>query len=227
MRQGQTPKRRTVKESGLRVVSESSRESAEETGDTTVASVDPATARPLLAAAAAENFGGLELSTMLSEALRDDVDVTLIDKNESFVFGFSKLDVMFGCTTLDAVSLPYRKIDEARGSLPPADDHRDRPRRAERDDRQRRHEADVLVIALGADYDFDATPELAAAGNDFYSVAGAEHLGGLRFKRTAPLLRCLFCKPTNWSEPARIRACGCRRACSLLRSSSFPTSSGS
>ena len=38
------------------------------------------------------------------------------------------------------------------------------------------HEADVLVIALGADYDMDATPGLAEGGNEFYSVAGAERL---------------------------------------------------
>ena len=38
------------------------------------------------------------------------------------------------------------------------------------------HAADVLVIALGADYDMDATPGLAEAGNEFYSVAGAERL---------------------------------------------------
>ena len=38
------------------------------------------------------------------------------------------------------------------------------------------HEADVLVVALGADYDLDATPGLAEAGNEFYSVAGAERL---------------------------------------------------
>jgi sulfide:quinone oxidoreductase len=40
-------------------------------------------------------FGGLELSTMLSEALGDRLDLTLIDKNDSFFFGLSKLDVMF------------------------------------------------------------------------------------------------------------------------------------
>lgn len=38
------------------------------------------------------------------------------------------------------------------------------------------HEADVLVVALGADYDMDATPGLAEGGNEFYSVAGAEEL---------------------------------------------------
>jgi len=47
-------------------------------------------------------FGGLELSTMLSEALGDDIEVTLIDKSDSFYFGFSKLDVMFGHAKPDA-----------------------------------------------------------------------------------------------------------------------------
>ena len=55
-------------------------------------------------------FGGLELTTILSEALGDDLDLTLIDKSDSFVFGFSKLDVMFGRTTLDAVRIPYRSV---------------------------------------------------------------------------------------------------------------------
>ncbi len=39
-----------------------------------------------------------------------------------------------------------------------------------------RYEADVLVIALGADYDINATPGLAEYGNEFYSFAGAERL---------------------------------------------------
>ncbi|MGA8805025.1 MAG: NAD(P)/FAD-dependent oxidoreductase, partial [Solirubrobacterales bacterium] len=48
------------------------------------------------------------MSTALSEALGEQVDVTLIDKGEAFVFGFSKLDVMFGREAPDAVRLPYR-----------------------------------------------------------------------------------------------------------------------
>ena len=55
-------------------------------------------------------FGGLELSSILSEALGNDLDLTLIDRNDSFFFGFSKLDVMFGRKTADAVRLPYRNI---------------------------------------------------------------------------------------------------------------------
>ena len=55
-------------------------------------------------------FGGLELATRLSEEVPDAVEVTLIDQSESFVFGYSKLDVMFGREKPDAVHLYYRDI---------------------------------------------------------------------------------------------------------------------
>jgi sulfide:quinone oxidoreductase len=124
-------------------------------------------------------FGGLELSTVLSEELGDDVDVTLIEKNDAFVFGFSKLDVMFGRTTPDAVRLAYREIVKPgvrvlRETITAIDPE---ARRVTTDAGV--HDADVLVIALGADYDFDATPGLAEGGNEFYSVAGAERLAGV------------------------------------------------
>ena len=113
---------------------------------------------------------------MLSEALGDAVDVTLIDKSDSFVFGFSKLDVMFGYETPDAVRLPYREIVKPgvrllRETITAIDPT---ARRVTTD--AGAHEADILVVALGADYDFDATPGLAEGDNEFYSVAGAERL---------------------------------------------------
>jgi sulfide:quinone oxidoreductase len=121
-------------------------------------------------------FGGLELATMLSEAGADDFAVTLIDQSDAFVFGYSKLDVLFGRTTPDAVRLPYREISKPgvtvlRETITAIDAE---ARRVITDAGV--HEADVLVIALGADYDFDATPGLTDAGNEFYSVAGAERL---------------------------------------------------
>ena len=144
----------------------------------------PASLRVLVLGA---GFGGLELSTMLSEALGDEVEVTLIDKSDAFVFGYSKLDVMFGRTTLDAVRLPYRDVvkpgvrfvQETITAIDPE------ARRVTTDAGV--HEADVLVVALGADYDLDATPGLAEAGNEFYSVAGAERLarGAARRSRRA------------------------------------------
>ena len=48
-------------------------------------------------------FGGLELATRLSDTVADEVRITLIDQNEGFTFGFSKLDVLFGRTDAAAV----------------------------------------------------------------------------------------------------------------------------
>src|ERR1043166_2726793 len=117
-------------------------------------------------------FGGLELCTMLSEAFGDGVDVTLIDKSDSFYFGFSKLDVMFGHTTPDAVKLPYKKVvkpgvrvlQETISSIDPV------AKRVTTD--RGTHEADFMVVALGADYDFDVTPGMVEA-TEFYTLAGA------------------------------------------------------
>lgn len=39
-------------------------------------------------------FGGLELAAQLSDTLAD-LHVILIDHNDGFTFGFSKLDVLF------------------------------------------------------------------------------------------------------------------------------------
>ncbi len=121
-------------------------------------------------------FGGLELATVLSEAVGDEVEVTLIDKNDAFVFGYSKLDVMFGRTTLEAVRLPYRDLAKpGLRFLQQTITAIDPTARVVTTD-EAVHEADVLVVALGADYDFDATPGLAEGGNEFYSVAGAQRL---------------------------------------------------
>jgi sulfide:quinone oxidoreductase len=55
-------------------------------------------------------FGGLELSTVLSERLASDVEVTLIDQNDAFTLGFSKLDIVFRQQTREEVRLPYRHL---------------------------------------------------------------------------------------------------------------------
>jgi sulfide:quinone oxidoreductase len=122
-------------------------------------------------------FGGLELSTTLSDALGDELDLTLIDAGDAFVFGYSKLDVMFGRTQLDAVRLPYsaiskpgvRFVQERVAAIDP-------DRKSVTTDSST-YDADYLVVALGADYDYDHTPGLSEA-NEFYSVAGAARLAG-------------------------------------------------
>ena len=124
-------------------------------------------------------FGGLELSTSLSEALGDGIEVTLIDQADSFIFGFAKLDLMFGRATESAIRHPYagfakpgaRLLRETVTGIDPE------ARRVTTDGGM--HEADILVVALGADYDVSDTPGIVLGRNEFYSVAGAAHLAGV------------------------------------------------
>ena len=121
-------------------------------------------------------FGGLELSTVLSEAFGDGVEVTLIDKNDSFYFGFSKLDVMFGPAKPNAVRLPYKKLVKPGVRLLQETISLVDPIAKRVTTNRGAHEADFLVVALGADYDFAATPGMADA-TEFYTLAGATQLG--------------------------------------------------
>jgi sulfide:quinone oxidoreductase len=118
-------------------------------------------------------FGGLELSSRVSAALGDDVEVTLIDRGDAFVFGFSKLDLMFGRKVPDEVRLRYADV------VTPHVRFRQETITAIDPDTRRvttdldAYEADVLVVALGADLDIPATPGLAEAGHEFYTLPGA------------------------------------------------------
>jgi len=121
-------------------------------------------------------FGGLELSTRLAEEFGggpDEVEVTLVDRNDSFVFGFAKLDVMFGRAQPEDVRYYYRDIVK-----PGVRFVQTAVRAIDPTSRQVRtdagtFDADVLVVALGADLHPEATPGLLEAGHEFYSVAGA------------------------------------------------------
>ena len=118
-------------------------------------------------------FGGLELTTRLSEELGDEADVVLIDQADGFIMGFSKLDVMFGRTTADHVRHSYkdvvkpgvRFVQTTIRSIDPS------ARSVETD--AGHFDADVMVVALGADLDPAATPGLVEDGHEYYTPAGA------------------------------------------------------
>ena len=123
-------------------------------------------------------FAGLELSSRLSESLADEVRVTLIDQKDGFIFGFSKLDLMFGRKPRSEVQLDYRDISkpgvefrqESVTSIDPAS------RQVTTD--AGTYDADVLVVSLGADDAPAATPGFVENGLEYYSVPGAERMHG-------------------------------------------------
>ena len=118
-------------------------------------------------------FGGLEVTTRLSEEFGEEIEIVLIDQNDAFVFGFSKLDVMFARTLAEHVRHSYSDIVkpgvqfvQARvQSIDPA------ARRVQTD--AGTFEGDVMVIGLGADLDPSATPGLTEGAQEFYTVEGA------------------------------------------------------
>jgi sulfide:quinone oxidoreductase len=118
-------------------------------------------------------FGGLELTTRLSEALGDDVEVVLIDRTDAYVFGFSKLDVMFGRTVPEAVRHPYRDIVKPGVRFVQADVRSIDPETRTVETDAGAFAADILVVALGADLDPAATPGLLEGGHEFYTEEGA------------------------------------------------------
>ena len=118
-------------------------------------------------------FGGLELTTRLSEEFGADVDVVLIDKSDDFVFGFSKLEVMFGRASSEEVRHPYRDVVKpgvrfVQSTIRAIDPN---AKRVETD--AGTFDADILVVALGADLHPEATPGLVEGGYEFYTVPGA------------------------------------------------------
>ena len=108
-------------------------------------------------------FGWLELATRLSEEVPDAAEVTLIDQSGSFVFGFSKLDVMFGREKPEAVHMYYRDIvkpsvefrQETIRSIDPV------AKRVVTD--RATYDTDILVVALGADIAPEVTPGIVEA----------------------------------------------------------------
>jgi sulfide:quinone oxidoreductase len=117
-------------------------------------------------------FAGLELTTRLSDEFGEEIEVVLIDQSDAFVFGFAKLDVMFGRATADEVRHAYasivkpgvRFVQSTIGTIDPGSRtvHTDAGTFV----------GDVLVVALGADLDPAMTPGLVEGGHEFYTVGG-------------------------------------------------------
>jgi sulfide:quinone oxidoreductase len=118
-------------------------------------------------------FGGLELATRLSDEIGNSAEIILIDEKPGFVFGFSKLDVMFGKYTSESVFHPYGAMDKVGVSFVQTTIRSIDPERKSVMTDAGQFEADVLVVALGADLDPSSTPGLVQFGHEFYTVPGA------------------------------------------------------
>jgi sulfide:quinone oxidoreductase len=121
-------------------------------------------------------FGGLEAATNLREQLDNSFKITLIDKNDFFIIGFTKFDVMFGRRSAAEVKSYYKHIAKkginfVRDKIELIDPENKIVKTSTSD-----FTYDFLIVALGADLAPGAIPGFVEGGYEFYSLQGAEKL---------------------------------------------------
>jgi sulfide:quinone oxidoreductase len=165
-------------------------------------------------------FGGLEAATSLREELPADYTITLVDRNDHFLIGFSKFDVLFGRYGAEQVKAYYHDL-AAEGV------HFIRNEITRIDPVERRvyttdhaFTYDYLIIALGADVAPELTPGFAEGGYEFYTLAGAERLHGvIRDFAGGDILLCILgqpykCPPAPYEAAFQLRDFFLRRGIS-------------
>jgi sulfide:quinone oxidoreductase len=141
-------------------------------------------------------FGGLEAASILRERLDESHSITLVDKNDHFIIGFSKFEVMFGRKSAGQVKsyykdLAYEGVNFVRDTIEVID-----PERKRVETRNHTFDYDFLIVGLGAELAPEAMPGFVEGGYEFYSLGGAERLYPVLEGFTAgTILLSVFGKP--------------------------------
>lgn len=121
-------------------------------------------------------FGGLEAATSLREKLDDSFEITLIDKNDFFIIGFTKFDVMFGRRDAEKIKSYYKNLATKRVNFVHDTIERIDPDKKIVKTRNSEFSYDFLIVALGADVVPEAIPGFVKGGYEFYTLPGAQKL---------------------------------------------------
>jgi sulfide:quinone oxidoreductase len=161
-------------------------------------------------------FGGIVAACRLRQALPREHRVILVERETDHVFAPSLLWLMIGERKQNAISRPIaalakRGIEVVRGNIERID-----PTRRTVSVSGRELAGDYMIVALGAELAPELVPGLAAAGHNFYTLAGAESLREARLKinkgRTVVLVCAMpFKCPGAPNEAAMLLEYDCRR----------------
>jgi sulfide:quinone oxidoreductase len=161
-------------------------------------------------------FGGIVAACRLRQALPREHRVILVERETNHVFAPSLLWLMIGERKQDAISRPIaalakRGIEVVRGNIEKID-----PARRTVSVSGRELAGDYMIVALGAELAPELVPGLAAAGHNFYTLAGAESLREARLKinqgRIVVLVSAMpFKCPGAPNEAAMLLEYDCRR----------------
>ncbi len=120
-------------------------------------------------------FGGLEVATSLRAQCDDSVNITLIDKKEFFIIGFTKFDLMFGRRAPEDIKHYYADL---KGGINFVRDEVEKldPENNSVITSNGTYSYDYLVIALGVKLHREAIPGFKEGGYSFYSFKQAQKL---------------------------------------------------
>ncbi|MEJ2193322.1 MAG: FAD/NAD(P)-binding oxidoreductase [Ignavibacteriaceae bacterium] len=141
-------------------------------------------------------FGGLHAATRLSEELDSSIEISLIDKNDSFIIGFAKFDVMFGRRTSQDIKSFYKNlaiegINFVQDTIEIIDPNKKVVKTV-----STTFPYDYLIVALGADLAPESIPGFVEGGYEFYSLRGAERINPvINNFQSGNLLISIFNKP--------------------------------
>ena len=161
-------------------------------------------------------FGGIVAACRLRKALSREHRVILVEREADHVYSPSLLWLMIGDRKADAISRPIaaltrRGIEVVRGNIEKID-----PAKRTVSVSGRELASDYMIVALGAELAPELVPGLAAAGHNFYTLAGAESLREARLKinkgRIVVLVSAMpFKCPGAPNEAAMLLEYDCRR----------------
>ena len=141
-------------------------------------------------------FGGLEVATSLRAKLDENFNITLIDRKDFFIVGFSKFDLMFGRKEPEDVKSYYpelRKqgIDFIQDTVEQIDPEQNSVKTT-----GTTFKYDYLVIGLGVELHPEAIPGFKEGGYSFYSFDEALRLRPVIEKfNSGTILISIFNKP--------------------------------
>lgn len=120
-------------------------------------------------------FGGLEVATSLRTQCDDSVNITLIDKKEFFIIGFTKFDLMFGRRAPEDIKHYYADLNDGIEFVKDEVEKLD-PEYNSVVTSNGTYSYDYLVISLGVKMHRDAIPGFKEGGYSFYSFKQAQKL---------------------------------------------------
>jgi sulfide:quinone oxidoreductase len=141
-------------------------------------------------------FGGLEAATTLRERLDSSFKITLVDKSDFFIIGFTKFEVMFGRRSADRIKSYYKNLATAGINFVHDQIELIDPENKTVKTRTTNFRYDFLVVALGADLAPKAIPGFVEGGFEFYSLSGAQRLYPvIKSFHSGTILISIFNKP--------------------------------